>query len=153
MKNLQTLAACAAVCGAALLALPAQAQVADSELLRCAALPDATARLACFDELAVGAKVRQSPQGRSAAIVAAFGAPTAADQTTSIDSEIDGLLEGWGPASQFRLRNGQVWRVSDNSSATLYLKSPKVTVRRGALGSFVIEFEGSKETARVRRVQ
>ncbi len=131
----------------------AQAQVADSELLRCAALSDRVARLACFDELAVGAQVRQTPQGRSAAIVAAFGAPTAADQTQSIDSEIEGLVEGWGPSTQFRLKNGQVWRVSDNSSATLYLKSPKVTVRRGALGSFLLEFEGSKETARVRRVQ
>ena len=153
MKKLQTLVTGLAVCGTLFLALPAQAQVADSELLRCAALADTAARLSCFDELAAGAKLRQTPQGRSAAIVAAFGAPTAADQTTSIDSEIEGLLEGWGPASQFRLKNGQVWRVSDNSSATLYLKSPKVTVRRGALGSFVIEFEGSKETARVRRIQ
>lgn len=141
-------AAALALSGAA-----ASAQVADSELLRCAALTDTAQRLACFDELAAGAKVRQTPQGRSAAIVAAFGAPSAADQTTSIDSEIDGLLEGWGPATQFRLKNGQVWRVTDNSSATLYLRNPKVTVRRGALSSFVIEFEGSKETARVRRVQ
>jgi hypothetical protein len=139
--------------GALALSGSASAQVADSELLRCAELTDTAARLACFDELAAGAKKRQTPQGKAAAIVQAFGAPTAADQTQSIDSEIEGLLDGWGPNTHFRLKNGQVWRVSDGSSATLYLKSPKVTVRRAALGSFLMEFEGSKETARVRRVQ
>lgn len=129
------------------------AQVADSELLRCADLTETAARLTCFDDLAAGAKKRQTPQGRAAAIVQAFGAPTASDQTQSIDSEIEGLLEGWGPNTLFRLKNGQVWRVNDDSSATLYLQSPKVTVRRAALGSFLMEFEGSKETARVRRLQ
>jgi len=139
--------------GSLSLAGAAFAQVADSELLRCADLTDTAARLTCFDELAAGAKKRQTPQGQAAAIAQAFGAPTAADQAQSIESEIEGLLEGWGPNTLFRLKNGQVWRINDGSSATLYLKSPKVTVRRAALGSFLMEFEGSKETARVRRLQ
>jgi hypothetical protein len=33
------------------------------------------------------------------------------------------------------------------------LRNPKVTVRRAALGTFRIEFEGSNQTARVKRMQ
>lgn len=144
------------VCCASLVLLcaaPAAAQVADSELLRCAKEADSSARLACFDALAAGATVRQTPAGKQAAVMASFGAPTAADGTEAIESEIEGLLEGWGPNTHFRLKSGHVWRVVDNSSATLYLKSPRVTIRRAALGSFLMEFAGSRETARVRRVQ
>ena len=136
-----------------LMASSAAAQVPDADLLRCASERDNAARLTCFDTLAAAATARQTPQGKAAAVVQAFGAPTAADNTTSIESEIEGLLEGWGPNTHFRFKNGHVWRVVDGSSAVLYLKNPKVTIRRAALGSFLMELEGSKETARVRRVQ
>jgi hypothetical protein len=123
---------------------PVAAQVADAELLRCAKETEAAGRLACFDALAAG---------KQAAVMASFGAQTAADNTAAIETEFEGLLEGWGPNTHFRLKNGHVWRVVDNSSATLYLQNPKVTIRRAALGSFLMEFAGTRETVRVRRQQ
>jgi hypothetical protein len=132
---------------------PVAAQVADAELLRCAKETEAAGRLACFDALAAGAAIRQTPAGKQAAVMASFGAQTAADNTAAIETEFEGLLEGWGPNTHFRLKNGHVWRVVDNSSATLYLQNPKVTIRRAALGSFLMEFAGTRETVRVRRQQ
>jgi len=68
-------------------------------------------------------------------------------------SSISGTFEGWGANSRIRLSNGQVWQVIDSSSAALYLRNPKVTVKRALLGDFVMEFAGSNRTAKVRRVE
>jgi hypothetical protein len=145
-----------------LAALPAAAQSTDAEVLRCAAQPDGTARLACFDALAT--RLRALPVSAPSALppaavtpeqkVAAFGAPqiSAKDELDAMQSRIDGLFEGWQGGSIFTLANGQRWMVMDGSSGVVSLKNPKVTVRRGALGSFRIEFEGSNQTARVRRL-
>jgi len=152
-----------------LAALPAAAQSTDAELLRCAAQPDGTARLACFDALAT--RLRALPVSAPSALpaapvapppaavtpeqkVAAFGAPqiSAKDELEAMQSRIDGLFEGWQGGSIFTLANGQRWMVMDGSSGVVSLKNPKVTVRRGALGSFRIEFEGSNQTARVKRL-
>ncbi len=155
----------------ALAGTPALAQSTEADVLRCAAQPDGVARLACFDALA--ARLRAAPAAAPTAAaptppvavapppvvtqeqqVAAFGAPqiSAADELASLDSRIDGLLEGWQGGSVFILANGQRWMVADGSSAVLYLKSPKVSIKRAALGGFRIEFEGSNQTARVKRL-
>ena len=72
---------------------------------------------------------------------------------SSISSEIMGKFEGWEPNSRIKLANGQVWQVSDDSSRSVYLKSQKITIRRGALGSFYLEFDGSNYSPRVKRIQ
>ena len=70
-----------------------------------------------------------------------------------LDDRIDGLFEGWGPKELIRLQSGQVWQVIDDSSAFVNLKSPKERVQRNVMGGYVMELEGSKRTARVKRVQ
>ena len=87
--------------------------------------------------------------------MAAFGAPqrVPAQEIDAVQSRILGLFEGWDPGQVLLLENGQRWRIADGSSATLRLRDPKVTVRRAALGTFRIEFEGSNQTARVKRMQ
>jgi hypothetical protein len=91
----------------------------------------------------------------STAAAAGFGLEQQARKTEAqeVESEIIGLFEGWGPKHVIRLANGQLWQIVDGSSAVLYLKNPKVKVRRGMLGTFVLEFEASNETARVRRLE
>ena len=63
------------------------------------------------------------------------------------------MAEGSGPRTRFKLANGQVWQVTDDSSAAYNLLNPQVTVRRAAFGSFVLEIEGANRTPRVRRVE
>lgn len=140
------------VVAAALLAPAAQAQ--EAELLRCSEIGARDERLACYDALAAQAVAAKRKNESPAARVEAFGLESQPkkDQLDVVESSLDGIIEGWGPNHVFRLANGQIWQVVDDSSAVLYLKSPKVTVRRAVLGTFMLEIEGTKKTARVRRL-
>lgn len=134
------------------------------DLQQCAQIADGTARLACYDALA--AKRRAAPAAVAPPVVAAAPAPTAAqkveafgapvvaekDQLDAIESRIDGIVDGWEAGTLFTLANGQRWMIADGSRAAMNLRNPKVWIRRGALGSFRIEFEGSKQSARVKRL-
>ncbi len=136
-----------------ILLAPLSAQAGDADWLRCAELRESAPRLACYD--AQAARLRQAPAAAAAERVAAFGAPqrVPAQEIDAVQSRILGLFEGWDPGQVLLLENGQRWRIADGSSATLRLRDPKVTVRRAALGTFRIEFEGSNQTARVKRMQ
>jgi hypothetical protein len=130
------------------------ASAQDAELLRCSEMSaDKEARLACYDALAARTFAARQAGATPAAKAAVFGAESQPrrDELEAIDSHIEGLFEGWQANSVLRLANGQVWQVIDGSSAVVYLKNPKVRVRRAAMGSFILELEGSNETARVRR--
>jgi hypothetical protein len=71
----------------------------------------------------------------------------------TIQSYIPGRFEGWGPNYRIRLANGQVWQVVDDSKGILQRQDPKVTVRRGLLGSFYLDFEGDNRSPRVKRIE
>lgn len=125
----------------------------DAGLLRCRGVSDASARLACYDALPVGeaktvqAVPRQTPEQ--------FGMEQKAYQSAleSIESHIPGHFEGWEPRTRIRLANGQIWQVSDDSRRMLDFQNPKVAVRRGALGAFYLEIEGTNSSPRVKRLQ
>ena len=84
---------------------------------------------------------------------ARFGLEAPRADIAAINSRIVGVMDGWGPRTRFKLANGQVWQVTDDSSGAYDLKDPQVTVRRAAFGSFVLEIEGANRTPRVRRVE
>ena len=129
----------------------------DSALRRCRALADAAARLNCYDTLPLGAPaVLAAPAASaSAAQLAAlgFGLQRADEAVLEIASSIRGLFEGWRAGDRIRLANGQLWQVSDDSSAVYYLRDPRVTVRRAAMGTFVLDIEGARKLPRVRRLE
>jgi hypothetical protein len=157
----------------------AVAGASDAGLRQCRALTEASARLACYDNLPLPAVAAQpvpatpvsagkpvTPAVVSAAVtapalssagtaqaVAAFGLETAGERLQEIRSHIPGLFDGWRSGDRIRLANGQVWRVVDDSRADYNLRDPQVTVRRGALGSFLLDIEGAKQLPRVRRVE
>jgi hypothetical protein len=153
-----------------LLTLAGTAIAADGGGLQaCRAISDPARRLACYDDLplpAPGATVpaaaaqpgTQAAPAAAAHDPAAFGFEAKAAQATqaalpSIGSYIPGRFEGWRPRERIKLANGQVWQVVDDSTAVMNVVDPKVTVRRGALSAFYLEFEQSNRTARVRRVE
>jgi hypothetical protein len=74
-------------------------------------------------------------------------------QPEAIESVIPGRFDGWVRGSRFRLANGQVWEIRDNSQGTYALQDPKVRISRGVSGSFFMEVAGVSQTPRVRRVQ
>jgi len=129
----------------------------DSALQRCRALTEATARLACYDAIplpAVGTAVAPAPAPRQTPQQFGLEAQQAAKtQLDAIETTIAGRFYGWGPGDRIELANGQVWQISDDSRGVLDALNPKVRVRRGALGAFFLEFEGSNRSPKVRRVQ
>src|SRR6185369_7588520 len=145
-------------------ALPAVASAQDT-LSGCRAIPDPAARLACYDRLplpgassvAPAAPGQVSPAPPAAAAPGAdasrFGLPTPPAPVESIESNIPGHFDGWYANSRIRLANGQVWQVTDGTSRFADLQDPRVTVRRGALGSFFLDIDGVKPSPRVRRIE
>jgi hypothetical protein len=121
--------------------------------------PAATAAVAAAAAPAAAAPVAAPmPAAASAAPAtadaASFGLPSKADEVKAITSHIPGRFEGWSRDTRIRLANGQVWQVVE-SGRVYYpnLENPKVTVRRAALGSFLMDIEGVAATPRVRRVE
>jgi len=155
------------------LALPAAA-VDDAAVQRCRAMADNAQRLACYDGLPVAAPSTPRAAVASAPVAAApaAAAPPAAaasspsllsrfgfenrpqpEELPTVESHIPGSFEGWGPKSVIALANGQVWQVIDDSTRKVYRENPKVTLRRGSLGSFFLDIEGVNPSPRVRRIQ
>lgn len=123
----------------------------DAALLRCRAITDAAARLACYDAivpLPTDSKAAQATVGQPEK----FGleARTEADV---IESSIEGRFLGWQPKANITLANGQIWQITDDSSGSYSLNNPKVSVRRGMFGVFFLEIEGVNRTPKVRRLR
>ena len=137
---------------------------ADDAILGCRAQADTAARLACYDAIQVhaGAATPAAPAAPLATAPARsaeqdFGMEAVRqkeEQPKSIVSTVAGDFDGWGPGSQIRLANGQVWRIIDGSEAVLpRMKNPKVSIERNVFGTLFLKIEGSNNSAKVRRVQ
>lgn len=140
----------------ALLTASSTALADDAALLKCRTLPDTATRVACYDAIPVGVA------GPVAAVPARtpeqnFGMEAVKQRETqpaSIRSTVVGDFDGWGPGSQIRLSNGQVWRIIDGSDAVLpRTKDAAVTIERNVFGTLFLKVDGGNSSAKVRRVQ
>ena len=161
---------------------PIAAHAQDS-LAGCRAITDSAARLACYDRLPLPGAAPAASSGQSPAMPPAtqpprpagapaappgaaapaaaptgeatrFGLPALPNaEVQTIQSEIPGHFDGWQAGSRIRLANGQVWQVTDGTSRFANVDNPKVTVRRGSLGSFFLEIDGVTPSPRVRRIE
>jgi hypothetical protein len=130
----------------------------DAALQRCRGLRDAAPRLACYDAIPLTAAPAAAAKPAAPAPAAVFGfearpSPMAPPPIEAIESAIDGPFDGWLPRGQLKLANGQVWEISDGSTAAYDLKSPKVKITRGVSGTFFMAIEGVSQTPRVRRLR
>ena len=144
----------------ALLTASSTAFADDAALLKCRTLSDTATRVACYDAIPVGAA---APAAAAAVTAPArtpeqnFGLEAVKQreaQPASIRSTVVGDFDGWGPGSQIRLANGQVWRVIDGSDAVLpRTKDAAVTIERNVFGTLFLKVDGGNSSAKVRRVQ
>ena len=145
----------------------------DAAILRCRAVTEPAARLVCYDALVVKPTANvlkpetQADKTPKANVSAATASPAVQkanqfgleeklankNELDAIESQITGSFEGWTARSIIKLANGQVWQISDNSSRAHYIDNPTVRIRRGALGSFYLEIQGTNISPRVKRVQ
>jgi hypothetical protein len=159
MKNFLLFACTALSAGAAL--------ADDAAILKCRSLPDTASRLACYDAIPVGAApVAAAPAPASAAAAAPAASPEQGFglrpvvkkqqdvEPSSIRSSVVGRFDGWGPGTIFRLANGQVWKVTDDTDAVLpIVQNPNVEITRGLIGAYFLQVEGHTNSARVARVK
>lgn len=152
----------------------AAAQVDTAAVQRCRAIPEAPARLACYDAIALPGLGSRTGWGAPTATPAApaaapVGTPALAstDPTAGfgfeqkalqaapdrLDSRVVGLVQEFRPGTRLELENGQVWQVIELANGFYNLRNPKVSITRGAMGNFLMSIEGANATPRVRRVQ
>jgi hypothetical protein len=135
----------------------------DASVLQCRNLKDAAPRLACYDNIVVPAArpvqaAAPTPAGAAATATSvkaaeqSFGLPEKS-VVDAIESSIPGKFEGWGPNQQFTLANGQVWRISDGSSAYIVANDVKVRIEKGMFKSMVMKIQGVNQSPSVRRVK
>jgi hypothetical protein len=126
---------------------------------RCVKIEQAASRLACYDDWAGRRPAEADKKSPEAALPASstpqFGLEdrVEAAMPATMESRISGNFEGWFPGDRIKLANGQVWQIADGSSGVIYARDPKVVIRRGALGSFRLEIDGTNRAPRVRRIE
>lgn len=150
----------------------------DAGLLRCRTIKESAARLACYDALAVPSSPGKAaatpapasastppsssspapasaPQAKPQEKVEQFGLPQKDREVAleAIESTIPGRFEGWGPRENIRFANGQVWQIADDSKGYHDIVNPQVRVRRGALGAYYLEIQGTNRSPRVTRLR
>lgn len=164
-----------ALCVALVIATPLAAQANDTAgLAACRQVTEPAERLACYDRLAdtasrTGAASSPTPArppeptrpvptgtelfGKSPAAVAESVARASGVATpTSITSTVSALSVGPDNRVTLTLANGQAWRQVETE--TLYIRTgDTVTIRRAALGSFLLTSEGSRQSVRVKRLR
>lgn len=123
-----------------------------NEISRCSGIEDATERLRCYDMAAPRAKEALLPNPQN------FGRP--APQPAEIPQITAGVREFSRTArgrAVFVLDNGQTWRQLDADDVRVMEPEPggvlRVTIERGALGSYHLAIEGRNGMIRVRRIE
>jgi hypothetical protein len=168
---LATLAVCGAVTARADVA---HADIPASAMQRCAIVADVTLRVACYDALAgrqaapsVAAPLPTPAPTPTAAPLPAAAQPPAAsppkdafglttvqraapEQVQSIDARVVGFGRSTNDRPTVQLDNGQLWEL--DAADPLLAAAEPVTIRRGALGSFLMTTP-AHHTHRVRRLR
>lgn len=151
-----------------LLAVCGQALADDAATLRCRAIADGPARLACYDAMPVGTAVPPAAAAAAAAPLSveqqqqAFGlegrqqrldARASTPPMTSLASHIPGNFKGWLPGQVITLANGQRWKVVDGSDGVVSGTDLGATLERGMLGAIYLNIDGASRSPRVTRIQ
>lgn len=115
------------------------------------AIPDAGARLQCFDHAAPAAKEALAPKA------AEFGKPQPQKELDQIVATVRELSRTARGRTLFVLDNGQTWRQLDGDDAQVTEPAAgnpmKVTIARGFLGNYNLTIEGRNGLIRVRRLE
>lgn len=75
------------------------------------------------------------------------------DTPEVLESRIVGDFKGWSGKTVFRLENGQVWEQAAAGRFYHRAENPRVLIRKGAMGTYLLQLEGMGSTIRVRRIE
>jgi hypothetical protein len=123
-----------------------------SEMTRCSAIGDSAERLRCFDRAAPRAKEALTPRAED------FGKPPPRPpEVTQLAATVREFSKTARGRALFVLDNGQTWRQLEGDEAQVLEPPPgvtlKITIERGAFGSYNLTIEGRNGLIRVRRIE
>jgi hypothetical protein len=155
-----------------------------AEIQRCRKIADSLQRIVCYDAITLSAASESTPARGGGPPAAIAASPPAAGPTSravvsptaspgrgadpdfglpsrpvpaaqdAVETAIAGTFDGWLVGARFTLANGQVWQVTDGSTATYDARrDPKVRITRGMLGSYFMQIDGVAQMPRVKRLQ
>lgn len=145
-------------CGILLLLFVFAETVAASDPRACVAIEDAAARLACYD-----AAFERAPVAAAGAATTEFGMNDRLrrekDGGSPKDTEPAEISASVATASRnpqgyytLELDNGQRWYVSESAPAQAFRQGDVVTIRRAALGSYLLTRSRGGESLRAKRI-
>lgn len=120
----------------------------DAALAKCAAIADATERLACYDSLA-GRPADAAPGG-------SFGLPQAAppEEVGRVKARVVGPLKNLSRGAIVKLDNGQTWKFVGDTSA-YYPELPEnveVVISKSLFGAYWLEVVPIQRKFKVKRL-
>ena len=75
------------------------------------------------------------------------------NEANEISSKIVGQFSGWDGNTEFKLENGQIWKQSGNGFLKVSMNNPKVKIKEGTFGGYILSVEGYNSRVKVRRVK
>jgi hypothetical protein len=75
------------------------------------------------------------------------------NEANEISSKIIGQFTGWDGDTEFKLENGQIWRQSGNGFLKVSMNNPKVKIKEGTFGGYILSVEDYNSRVKVRRVK
>ena len=137
----------------ALMTVAQVSQANDQTILACRQVSDPAQRFACYEKIPVGvASSAVASAGPAKRDDWGFGRRPA-DEAAAIESELETEVDEWRPRQIFNLKNGQRWRISDDSDGILSKATRKVSIHRGALGAHFMAFDGTRTQPKVVRIK
>jgi hypothetical protein len=129
----------------------------------CPAIEDATARLACYDA-AFGRTSSAAKESTAESATEQFGMNdrlrreksngeernTAPDEMGALISTAQRNTQGY---YTLILDNGQRWYVTETTEFQSFRDGDRITIRRGAFGSYLLTHERGGRSLRVRRIE
>jgi hypothetical protein len=123
-----------------------------AEIARCSVIGESAERLRCFDRVAPRAKEALIPKAED------FGKPPPRPpEVKELAATVREFSKTTRRRALFVLDNGQTWRQLEGDDAEVLDPAPgttlKVTIARGAFGSYNLTIEGRNGLIRVRRIE
>jgi hypothetical protein len=75
------------------------------------------------------------------------------NEANEISSKIIGQFTGWDGDTEFKLENGQIWKQSGIGFLKVSMNNPKVKIKEGTFGGYILSVEGYNSRVKVRRVK
>jgi len=95
----------------------------------------------------------QDAKPKISAVEKTFGQPKDLIEPEEINTSVVGVFNGWSGETEFTLQNDQVWKQSGNGMLSVKLDNPKVKIRKGMLGSYILTVEGFNSSIKVKRIK